>query len=172
MLVNNAERLPSVTLRVQAISRRYRQNSGSSAKLVGRLSILTCRWISVVFVRFLLWLITCRKLSRFRRPNLALTDTEMRLLDHLVLDKSEPKSRKSVSRYIIKIARLGGYLARANDPAAGNIVMWRGLSGLTDIELGHSPEQNLWVIAVLWRKRHWIGRQTVCTFRPAWLSGL
>ena len=24
-------------------------------------SILTCRWISVVFVRFLLWLITCRK---------------------------------------------------------------------------------------------------------------
>ncbi len=69
-------------------------------------------------------------------PNLALTDTEMRLLDHLVPDKSEPKSRKSVSRYVIKIARLGGYLDRANDPAPGNIVMWRGLSRLTDIELG------------------------------------
>lgn len=63
-------------------------------------------------------------------------DAEMRLLDHLVLDKSKPKSPKSVSRYIIKIARLGGYLARANDPAPGNIVMWRGLSRLTDIELG------------------------------------
>jgi hypothetical protein len=32
-------------------------------------------------------------------PNLALTDTEMRLLDHLVRDKSEPKSRNSVSHY-------------------------------------------------------------------------
>ena len=28
------------------------------------------------------------------------------------------------------------YLARANDPAPGSIVMWRGLSRLTDIELG------------------------------------
>jgi hypothetical protein len=71
-------------------------------------------------------------------PNLALTDTEVRLLDHLVPDKCEPQphSRKSASRYIIKIARLGGYLARANDPAPGNMVMWRGLSRLTDIELG------------------------------------
>lgn len=43
---------------------------------------------------------------------------------------------KSLSAYIIKIARLGGYLARANDPAPGNLVMWRGLSRLTDIELG------------------------------------
>jgi hypothetical protein len=69
-------------------------------------------------------------------PNLALTDTEMRLLDHLVPDKGEPKSRKSISRYIIKIATLGGYLARANDHVPGNIVIWRGLSRLTDIELG------------------------------------
>jgi hypothetical protein len=60
----------------------------------------------------------------------------MRLLDHLVPDKRDPSDRKSISRYIIKIARLGGYLARANDPAPGNIVMWRGLSRLTDIELG------------------------------------
>ncbi len=34
------------------------------------------------------------------------------------------------------IARLGGYLARANDSPPGNMVMWRGLSRLTDIELG------------------------------------
>ena len=37
---------------------------------------------------------------------------------------------------IIKIARLGGYLDRAKDPPPGNIVMWRGLSRLTDIALG------------------------------------
>jgi hypothetical protein len=69
-------------------------------------------------------------------PNLALTATETCLLDHLVRDKGKPSDRKSISRYIVKIARLGGYLARASDPPPGNIVMWRGLSRLTDIELG------------------------------------
>jgi Transposase DNA-binding/Transposase Tn5 dimerisation domain len=82
------------------------------------------------------WMTMLNRTAPDAPPNLALTDTEMRLLDHLVLDKSEPKSPKSISRYIIKIARLGGYLARGNDPAPGNIVMWRGLSRLTDIELG------------------------------------
>jgi hypothetical protein len=69
-------------------------------------------------------------------PALALTRAEIRLLDHFVPDKGEPSHRKSISRYLIKIARLGGYLARAGDPPPGNIVMWRGLSRLTDIELG------------------------------------
>jgi hypothetical protein len=32
--------------------------------------------------------------------------------------------------------RLGGYLARANDPPPGNTVMWRGRSRLMDIKLG------------------------------------
>jgi hypothetical protein len=60
----------------------------------------------------------------------------MRLLDHLIADKDEASNRRSISRCIVKIARLGGYLARASDPPPGNIVMWRGLSRLTDIELG------------------------------------
>lgn len=38
--------------------------------------------------------------------------------------------------YLIKVARLGGYLARAHDPPPGNKVIWRGLTRLTDIELG------------------------------------
>jgi hypothetical protein len=38
--------------------------------------------------------------------------------------------------YLIKVARLGGYLARASGPPPGNIVMWRGMSRLTDITLG------------------------------------
>jgi hypothetical protein len=37
---------------------------------------------------------------------------------------------------LIKIARLGGYLARASDPPPGNIVIWRGLTRLADIKLG------------------------------------
>ena len=48
----------------------------------------------------------------------------------------KPLRRKTLSYYLTKIARLGGYLARANDPPPGNMVMWRGLSRLTDIELG------------------------------------
>src|SRR5476651_2017173 len=38
--------------------------------------------------------------------------------------------------YLTKLARLGGYLARAADPPPGNMVVWRGLSRLTDIKLG------------------------------------
>lgn len=70
-------------------------------------------------------------------PDFALTAVEIGLLDQLVKDKDHPsRRRKSLSHYLIKIARLGGYLARANDPPPGNTVMWRGLSRLTDIELG------------------------------------
>ena len=42
----------------------------------------------------------------------------------------------TLSVYLNRIARLGGYLARANDGPPGNTVMWRGLSRLTDIQLG------------------------------------
>ena len=52
-------------------------------------------------------------------------------------DKARARpARKTLSVYLIKIARLGGYLARASDPPPGNTVMWRGLSRLTDITLG------------------------------------
>jgi hypothetical protein len=68
-------------------------------------------------------------------PTLALTEVEIALLDQLVKDRNSPR-RKTLGHYLIKIARLGGYLARANDPPPGNMVMWRGLSRLTDIALG------------------------------------
>ena len=41
-----------------------------------------------------------------------------------------------LSLYLTKLARLGGYLARAKDPPPGNTVMWRGLTRLKDIQLG------------------------------------
>jgi hypothetical protein len=62
---------------------------------------------------------------------------ERKLLDLLVMDKiSSQPAAGTLSSYLIKIATLGGYLARASDPPPGNIVMWRGLSRLTDIKLG------------------------------------
>jgi hypothetical protein len=70
-------------------------------------------------------------------PDLALTKAEIGLLDHLMKDRDQRSCRrKTISDYLSKIARLGGYLARANDPPPGNTVMWRGMSRLTDIELG------------------------------------
>jgi hypothetical protein len=70
-------------------------------------------------------------------PALALTEAETDLLDQLVKDRDQKSlRRRTLSHYLIKIARLGGYLARANDPPPGNTVMWRGLSRLTNIALG------------------------------------
>ena len=72
-------------------------------------------------------------------PDLVLTGTEIALLDRLVPDKGPgPPPDKPLAVYLTKIARLGGYLARAGDPPPGNTVMWRGLSRLTDITLGSS----------------------------------
>src|ERR1039457_3961045 len=64
-------------------------------------------------------------------------ETERQLLDHLDPDRTAAcAENKSLSFYITKLARSGGYLARAGDSQPGNTVMWRGLSRLTDIELG------------------------------------
>jgi hypothetical protein len=65
------------------------------------------------------------------------SETERQLLDHLVPDRHVDRAvNKSLFFYITKLARLGGHLARAGDSPPGNRVMWRGLSRLTDIELG------------------------------------
>jgi hypothetical protein len=87
-------------------------------------------------------------------PSLALTRIETALLDRLVPDYNDyqPRRKKTLSNYLIKIARLGGYLARASDPPPGNTAMWRGLSRLTDIKLGATlsrAHNNLWVIESL-----------------------
>ncbi|WP_314963791.1 hypothetical protein [Bradyrhizobium cosmicum] len=50
--------------------------------------------------------------------------TKVQLLDRLGKDKNLVSTqRKTLSHYLIKIARLGGYLARANDPPPGNLIM-------------------------------------------------
>ena len=46
------------------------------------------------------------------------------------------RTGNQLSLYLIKLARLGGFLARAKDPPPGNTVLWRGITRLTDIQLG------------------------------------
>lgn len=83
------------------------------------------------------WMTMINRSTPNAPPALALTDFETALLDQLVPEKREdPPCNKTLSIYLIKVARLGGYLARASDPPPGNTVMWRGLSRLVDITIG------------------------------------
>jgi len=83
------------------------------------------------------WMTMSNRVMPEASPLLALTPLEVDLLDHLVKDKGEAASSgNGLSVYLTKIARLGGYLARAGDGPPGNLVMWRGLSRLTDMALG------------------------------------
>jgi hypothetical protein len=69
-------------------------------------------------------------------PRLALTGSEVRLLDRMAGRPGDRSPATTLSSYLTQIARLGGYLARASDPPPGNTVMWRGWSRLMDLKLG------------------------------------
>ena len=83
------------------------------------------------------WMTMLNRSAPDAPPSLALTTAEISLLDRAIKGSDQKRlRRKTLSHYLTKIARLGGYLARTNDPPPGNIVMWRGLSRLTDMEFG------------------------------------
>jgi hypothetical protein len=83
------------------------------------------------------WMTMMNRTAPSANPEVAFTALEIKLLDRLVRDKPDANiSTRSLPIYLTKLARLGGYLARANDPPPGNMVVWRGLSRLTDINLG------------------------------------
>ncbi len=62
----------------------------------------------------------------------ALTASEIHLLDQVLT--TLPNKRKTLSYY----PKLRGYFARGGDPPPGNLVTWRGLSRLRDIEISAS----------------------------------
>ncbi len=72
---------------------------------------------------------------------IALTPSEMQRLDQLVKDTPKSLNAEPLIRYIIKLAQLGGYMARANDPPPGNTVIWRGMRRLIDIQIGFELAQ-------------------------------
>jgi hypothetical protein len=82
------------------------------------------------------WMTMLNRAAPDAPAEMALTASEIHLLDQLLTPL--PNTRKALSCYLTKIARLGGYLARSSDPPPGNLVMWRGLSRLRDIEIGAS----------------------------------
>jgi hypothetical protein len=85
------------------------------------------------------WMTMMNRVAPAISPLVVFTSFEVRLLDHLVKDRGTAAPGKaSLAKYLFKLARLGGYLGRKCDSPPGNLVMWRGLSRLTDIELGFS----------------------------------
>lgn len=89
------------------------------------------------------WMTMLNRSTTVMPVNVVFSETERQLLDHLVPDRGIELTNRSLSNYIIKVARLGGYLARTNDSPPGNIVMWRGLSRLTDIVLGFEAAKDV-----------------------------
>jgi hypothetical protein len=81
------------------------------------------------------WLTMVNRATPDAPAETALTRPEIDVLDRLA-GRPVPDVDRTVGRYLLQIAKLGGYLARAKDPPPGNLVLWRGLSRLTDILLG------------------------------------
>ena len=100
------------------------------------------RLVNLIAVYYILswrifWMTMINRTAPNAEPEIALSEAETNLLDELIPDRDQgPPRPRSLSSYLIKIAKLSGYLARANDPPPGNTVMWRGMSRLTDISLG------------------------------------
>ena len=90
------------------------------------------------------WMTMLNRTQPRSRPGRGAHREEMRVLDHVFPPKpGEPVMAGNLSGYLVKIARLGGFLARARDGSPGNIVMWRGLARLADLTEGFSLKESL-----------------------------
>ena len=89
------------------------------------------------------WMTMLNRVLPNASSKLALTEVEIKLLDNLEYNNTNIPRKKKLSDYLISIAKLGGYLARNSDPPPGNIVMWRGLTRLTDIVLGYNMAKKI-----------------------------
>jgi len=97
------------------------------AKLIAVFCILSWR---------IFWTTMLNRIAPDAPPQSALTKAEITVIDRAVRDRPTVPAEKTLSHYLMKIACLGGYLARSHDRPPGNIVMWRGWSRLMDMMLG------------------------------------
>ncbi len=83
------------------------------------------------------WITMSSRANPESSADLAFTQMEMAILDHLVPGSVKQKQRQpDLAFYVNRLACLGGYLDRSRDPPPGNMVMWRGLTRLNDIAFG------------------------------------
>ena len=86
------------------------------------------------------WLTMVNRATPDASAESVLTRPEIELLDRMAA-RATPTGelrapQRTISHYLVQIAKLGGYLARAQDPPPGNMVLWRGLTRLADMLLG------------------------------------
>lgn len=79
----------------------------------------------------------CSAVQRHGPQRTRVQRTEIDLLEHVVHDTSHNAHAPPLARNVIRLAQLGGYLARVSDPPQGNTVMWRGMRRVTDIPIGY-----------------------------------
>lgn len=83
------------------------------------------------------WMTMMHREEKQSPSSLALTCEECEILDQLIPDKCVTKKiDRNLGFYLKKIAQLGGYLNRNGDSPPGNMVMWRGMTRLADIQSG------------------------------------
>lgn len=84
------------------------------------------------------WMTMIQRVGPSEPAQVVFTPLEMELLEKLVGHSgAKYDGEVKLGECLAKVARLGGYLARASDPPPGNMIMWRGISRLTDIHLGY-----------------------------------
>ena len=78
------------------------------------------------------------RMTQKANATVAFTPLEIDLLSRLAPERKQSSVGRSptLQGCLTQLARLGGYLKRASDPSPGNTVIWRGMSRLTDIEIG------------------------------------
>jgi hypothetical protein len=81
------------------------------------------------------WLTMINRVAEHVEPETAFTPLEIDLLYRLTHRRSTVGAA-TLQDCLTQLAKLGGYLARAGDGPPGTMVMWRGITRLTDIELG------------------------------------
>jgi Transposase DNA-binding/Transposase Tn5 dimerisation domain len=82
------------------------------------------------------WMTMLRRGNPDAAPETVFTDLELDFLDRSAPD-GRPGEKRNLDFYILRVARLGGYLARRHDAPPGATVIWRGLTRLFDLVEGY-----------------------------------
>jgi hypothetical protein len=80
------------------------------------------------------WLTMVNRTNPRASADAVFTETELKVLNYL--SGNQKPATHNLGHCILAVAKLGGYLDRKNDGPPGNMVLWRGLSRLTDIHFG------------------------------------
>lgn len=83
----------------------------------------------------ILWMTMLNRAIPKINSKVVFSEDEINILSGFAQDKF---NYKHLADCILQVAKLGGYLARKSDPPPGNVVMWRGLTRLIDIQTGYA----------------------------------